>query len=160
MHDLIAHEKTLHAFTQEHVELSATEQQHAAEIANLEKTVRDIRVQLKAIDDALDSSQEQLVEASSEVERWEGRKALMNEKRSNAEKQLQQSRLNLHDAKLVVKELQLNEVEKKAQFSEKQKEVQQIRQTIKQLEQALTRTASEIEEEIEQSKNKYINLLK
>ena len=59
---------------------------------------------LKEIDDVLDTSQEQLVEASSEVERWEGRKALMNEKRSNAEKHLQQLRLNLHDAELVEEE--------------------------------------------------------
>ncbi|MEK4228703.1 chromosome segregation protein SMC [Solibacillus sp. FSL H8-0538] len=159
VHDLIANEKTLRAFKQEHEELSITEQKYAAEITQFEKTMRDIRVQLKSIDDVLDTSQEQLVEASSEVERWEGRKALMNEKRSNAEKHLQQSRVQLQDAKLVVQELELNEAEKKAQFDVKQKEVQQIRQVIKQLEQSLMRSVSEIEAEIEHSKNKYIDLL-
>ena len=159
VHDLIENEKKLRVFEQENSNLSVTEQQHAAEIANLEKTTRDIRVQLKAIDDVLDTSQEQLVEASAEVERWEGRKALMNEKRSNAEKHIQQLHEQLQEAKLIVEQLGLNEVDKKAQFDLKQQEVKQIKQVIQQIEQSLTRSVSEIEQEIEQSKNKYIDLL-
>ena len=61
----------------------------------MEQGVRKIRTELKAIDGILDASQEQLVEASAEVERWEGRRALFNEKRSNAEKQIQQLKENL-----------------------------------------------------------------
>ena len=159
VHDLIENEKKLRVFEQENSQLTATEQQHAAEIANLEKTTRDIRVQLKAIDDVLDTSQEQLVEASAEVERWEGRKALMNEKRSNAEKHIQQLHEQLQEAKLIVEQLGLKEVDKKAQFDLKQQEVKQIKQLIQQIEQSLTRSVSEIEQEIEQSKNKYIDLL-
>ena len=67
-----------------------TEQQHALEIANYEAEIDSIREKLKEIDTVLDSAQEQLVEASSEVERWEGRKALTKEKRSNVLKQLAQ----------------------------------------------------------------------
>lgn len=159
VHDLIENEKKLRVFEQENSLLTVTEQQHSAEIANLEKTTRDIRVQLKAIDDVLDTSQEQLVEASAEVERWEGRKALMNEKRSNAEKHIQQLHEQLQEAKLIVEQLGLNEVDKKAQFDLKQQEVKQIKQFIQQIEQSLTRSVSEIEQEIEQSKNKYIDLL-
>lgn len=159
VYDLREFATKLQELNARHLELSATEQQHAAQIADIEKLVRTIRDELKKLDDVLDISQEQLVEASSEVERWEGRKALVNEKRSNAEKQLQQSKLNLKEAELVVQTLTANEAEKRAQFAEKQQEVQAVRQAVKQLEQALTRTATEIEQEIEQKKNEYINLL-
>jgi chromosome segregation protein len=159
VHDLVANEKALKQFEIEHKELSAAEKQHAAEIADLEHGVRKIRTELKTIDGVLDASQEQLVEASAEVERWEGRRALFNEKRSNAEKQIQQLKENLQQAKQSVSELELEQQEKRQQFTEKQKVVQEIRSTLKQLEQALTRTASEIEQEIEEAKNTYINLL-
>ena len=159
VHDLLAHGKTLTAYNEEQKTLTATEKQHAAEIDRIEQSVRKTRNELKAIDEVLDISQEQLVEASAEVERWEGRKALFNEKRSNAEKQIQQLRENLLQATEAEKELLLKEQEKRQQFTEKQKAVQLIRSTIKQLEQALTRSASEIEQEIEEAKNTYINLL-
>ncbi|AWE06646.1 chromosome segregation protein SMC [Lysinibacillus sp. 2017] len=159
VHDLLAHEKTLQKFEAEHKELSTSEKKHAAEITNLEQSVRKIRTDLKAIDGVLDASQEQLVEASAEVERWEGRRALFNEKRSNAEKQTQQLKLNLQQATQSVNELELEQQEKRQQFTEKQKVVQEIRSSLKQIEQALTRSASEIEQEIEDAKNTYINLL-
>ena len=159
VHDLLAHEKTLRQFDGERKELSANEKKHGAQIADLEQGVRKIRSELKAIDGVLDASQEQLVEASAEVERWEGRKALFNEKRSNAEKQIQQLRDNLQQATQAVAEFQIEEQQKRQQFTEKQKAVQQIRSSLKQLEQALTRSASEIEQEIEEAKNTYINLL-
>ncbi|MER2189787.1 MAG: chromosome segregation protein SMC [Solibacillus sp.] len=159
VYDLREFAGKLQALNARHAELSITEKQHATKIADIEQLVRTIRDELKTLDDVLDVSQEQLVEASSEVERWEGRKALVNEKRSNAEKQLQQSKLNLKDAELVMQTFVANEAEKRVQFTEKQQEVQAVRQAVKQLEQALTRTASEIEQEIEQKKNEYINLL-
>ena len=159
VHDVLAHEKTLNGYNEEQQKLSATEKQHATEITNLEQGVRKTRTELKAIDEVLDVSQEQLVEASAEVERWEGRKALFNEKRSNAEKQIQQLRDNLLQANQSVSDLQRDEQENRQQFSEKQKIVQQIRSSLKQVEQALTRSASEIEQEIEEAKNTYINLL-
>ena len=159
VHDVLAHEKTLQRYNEEQQKLAATEKEQATEISNVEQQLRKMRTELKAIDDVLDNSQEHLVEASAEVERWEGRKALFNEKRSNAEKQIQQLHESLLNANNIVLELQQEQVEKRQQFTEKQKIVQQIRSTLKQVEQALTRSASEIEQDIEEAKNTYINLL-
>ena len=159
VHDIRANGKVLQGYTEEQRKLTATEKEHAAEIATVEQQLRKMRTELKAIDEVLDSSQEQLVEASAEVERWEGRKALFNEKRSNAEKQIQQLRESLTEASNMVKELLEAEREKRGQFTEKQKIVTEIRSALKQVEQALTRSASEIEQEIEDAKNTYINLL-
>ncbi|WP_341322659.1 chromosome segregation protein SMC [Solibacillus sp. FSL H8-0523] len=159
VHDVLGHEKTLKGFDEEHRTLATTEKEHAAKMAQSETNLRNMRTELKTIDEVLDNSQEQLVEASAEVERWEGRKALFNEKRSNAEKQIQQLKQSLKEANQKVTELVQQELENRQQFTEKQKAVQQVRSAIKQVEQALTRSASEIEQEIEQAKNMFINLL-
>src|SRR5690606_23860363 len=95
VHDILTSGKVLQGYTEEQRKLTATEKEHATEIATVEQQLRKMRTELKAIDEVLDGSQEQLVEASAEVERWEGRKALFNEKRSNAEKQIQQLRESL-----------------------------------------------------------------
>lgn len=159
VHDLTTLDSDLQTVNQEYEQLQKTEQQQAFEISNFEAQVDDIRGKLKLIDEVLDTAQEQLVEASSEVERWEGRKALMKEKRLNAEKQLKQLQISLQQAIEEEEELTASEQDKKLQFAEKQKEVQQLKNDIKQIELTLNSSVVEIEQEIEQSKNKYIDLL-
>lgn len=159
VHDLQLSKQNLVQIMQAYQSINSTEQEKAKCIADLEKQIRTIRLDLKAIDDVLDSSQEQLVEATAEVERWEGRKELVKERKSNAVKALEQMHQQLVEARAAVERLTLAKDEKKQQFTEKQQEVQSIRNEIKQLDQALNRSAFEIEEEIEQSKNRYIDLL-
>lgn len=159
VHDLTKFLEDLNGIKIEHEELETKEQKHALEISNVEKAAEELREKLKIIDHTLDSSQEQLVEASTEVERWEGRKALMNEKRTNAEKQLQQLNQTLQQVIAEEEALAQNESEKKLQFEQKQKEVLQLKSEIKQIELSLNSSVVEIEAQIEQSKNKYIDLL-
>ncbi|MFC7685449.1 chromosome segregation protein SMC [Ureibacillus sp. GCM10028918] len=159
VNDLIAHASDLQKINEEYHQLKSTEQQHASEISKDEKKLHTIRVKLKEIDDVLDTAGEQLVEASSEVERWEGRKALMKEKRSNAQKQLNQLQQSLRLAEEEEQLLTTSEDEKKSQFTIKQNEVQKLKFEIKQLELTLNSSASEIEREIDQSKDLYIDLL-
>ena len=159
VHDLQLSKEALVQANDAFEKMNATEQEKSKVIAALEDQMRTIRQNLKAIDDVLDTSQEQLVEATAEVERWEGRKQLVKERKSNAAKALEQMQLQLAEANALVAQLQASLGEKKAQFIEKQKEVQAIKGEIKQLDQALNRSASEIEEEIEQYKNRYIDCL-
>ncbi|RUL55834.1 MULTISPECIES: chromosome segregation protein SMC [Lysinibacillus] len=157
--DLTTYVNQLQTVNVEYEKLKQTEQQQALKISTLEGQVGDVRDQLKQIDVTLDTAQEQLVEASSEVERWEGRKALMREKRLNAQKQLDQLHLSLKQLTEEQEELQVSEDEKKSQFAEKQKEVQKLKNEIKQLDLTLNTSAVEIEQEIEQSKDQYIDFL-
>ncbi|MEL3960490.1 chromosome segregation protein SMC [Lysinibacillus endophyticus] len=159
VNDLSHYSENLKQVNSEFVHLQQTEQQHHLEINKIEALVSDIRGQLKKLDSDLDIAQEQLVEASSEVERWDGRKALMKEKRLNAQKQLNQLQLSLKHAQEEQVELATNEEQNKQLFAEKQKEVQTLKSELKQLELTLNSSAVEIEQEIEQSKNKYIDLL-
>ncbi len=159
VNDLTNYSENLRQVNSEFAHLQQTEQQHHLEINKIEALVSDIRDQLKKLDSDLDNAQEQLVEASSEVERWDGRKALMKEKRLNAQKQLNQLQLSLKQAQEEQVELATNEEQNKQLFAEKQKEVQTLKSELKQLELTLNSSALEIEQEIEQSKNKYIDLL-
>ncbi len=159
IHDLNVCTQQLSTLQKEFAELEANELLLAGEIGTLEKSLRQVRAELKTLDGHLDASQEELVEATAEVERWDGRKALMHEKRSNAEKHMKQLEASLETAKKEAEKLALNEAEKKALFVDKQQQVSTLKHAIKQLEQALTRSVSEIEQEIETSKNKYIDLL-
>ncbi|WP_107837910.1 chromosome segregation protein SMC [Metasolibacillus meyeri] len=158
-HDLKECYTSLQVTGTEYTKLSQTEQQHAGEIAEKNKLLQDIRTQLKQIDETLDQSQEKLIEASTEVERWEGRKALVNEKRQNTEKHLQQLQVALTEATVEERQLIQQEQTNKEQFTLKQQQVQQLKQMIKQLEQSLTKSVAEIEADIEQAKNHYIDLL-
>lgn len=159
VNDLLVHAIDLQQIHTEYEQLKSTEQKHAAKISNDEAQLDSIRMKLKEIDDVLDSAGEQLVEASSEVERWEGRKALLKEKRTNAQKQLNQLQQSLQLAKEEEQTLSTSEEEKKSQFAIKQKEVQKLKTEIKQLELTLNSSASEIEKEIDHSKDLYIDLL-
>ena len=159
VHDLQAAKHALTSITQSFVSISATEQEKAKQIEVVEAKVKSIRDDLRLIDNALDASQEQLVEATAEVERWDGRKQLIQERKLNADKALQQIREQLAEATVRVAQLTEAKQEKKLQFTEKQKEVEAVRSQLKQLDQVLNRSASEIEKEIEDRKNHYIDLL-
>lgn len=157
IHDLHVLEQQLVTLNAESVELEAKEAVQGAEIAELEQKKEQLRQQILAIDEKLVVLQETLVLATGEVERWEGRKAVMHEKRSNAEKLLEQLNTQLETAKQDEEHLRIGEQEKRKLFDEKQKEVNELKQVIKQLEQALNKSVAELEREIEEKKNDYID---
>ena len=159
VHDLQLAKKNLVELNAKYQFMNAVEQDKAKVIEVLEQQMKAIRDELKKIDSVLDTSQEQLVVATAEVERWEGRKELVKERKLNADKALEQMNKQLVEVKALVKSLTAAKEEKKAQFVVKQQEVQAMRTEIKQLDESLNRSASEIEEEIEQHKNRYIDLL-
>ena len=157
VHDLTELEQLLKSLNSEIAQLEAKEVVQASEIAQLEQKKETIRQDLLTIDESLVVLQEALVLATGEVERWEGRKAVMHEKRSNAEKLLEQLTAQLQSAKQDDENYRILEQDKRNVFNEKQQEVNTIKQEIKQLEQALNKSASEIEREIEEKKNDYID---
>ncbi|GLC87430.1 chromosome segregation protein SMC [Lysinibacillus piscis] len=159
VHDFKNCAHSLHSLKEEWHALTTTEQQQADSIATIEKATAEIRQRLKKIDEDIDVAQEDLVNATREVERWDGRKALMAEKRQNASQQLQQLTANLQEAQADVETFIEQEQEKRALFTVKQQELNDLKQSIKHLEQLLNRSATEMEAEIEEHKNRYIDVL-
>lgn len=159
VHDRTNFEYELKGIVEEHTQLKSTELEQAKVISTIDQQIIDDRSKIKTIDEALDTSQEELIEASTEVEKWEGRKALLQEKKQNAKKQLEQLELSLQQFIEQENEISHNEGEKKQQFAEKQNEVKALKSEIKQIDYSLSTSIDEIEKEIEESKNKYIDLL-
>ena len=159
VHDLTVVEALLVQLNEEYGHLQAKEVVHAEQISQNEQKMVEVRKQIQEIDEKLEQLQEQLVESTAEVERWDGRRALMLEKRSNAEKHLTKLEAEKEELSETLNLLAEQQQAKKEAFKEKQQEVQTIKQSIKQLEQALTRSVTEIEAEIESKKNDYIDLL-
>lgn len=159
VHDLKQYHDELSAVMEDHDQLEREERKKASEIAELQIKVDNLRATIQHIDSSIDEMQEHLVEASAEVERWEGRKALVQEKRSNAEKQFQQLQQSLKEAEAEEKELANNEEENKKLFAMKKNEIQQLKAVIKQIDMSLNSSVSQLEQQIEEQKNLYIDLL-
>ncbi|HSJ38387.1 MAG TPA: chromosome segregation protein SMC [Planococcus sp. (in: firmicutes)] len=138
---------------------SAKEQGLSAEITGKEETVSHIRKLLGQLDGDIDAEQSGLIEASSETEKWEGRKLLMSEKKHNANRQAKQLQEN-QEAELAEHELLTAKHEEQLELLEERKsEQQRLRDSIRQLEEQLSRTPADIENEIESFKSIYFDLM-
>ncbi|ALS78257.1 chromosome segregation protein SMC [Planococcus kocurii] len=158
-HDASNLEQELNQLAQEAAVHSEKEQQIAAEITTKERAVAEIRQALAELDRKIDQAQNALVEASAETEKWQGRKLLMSEKKSNAHRQAQQLQSNLDAEKLENVLLQKKHNEQLVLLEERKIQRQKIRTTIKQLEEQLNRTPADIDNEIENCKSVYIDLM-
>ncbi|MBK3494419.1 chromosome segregation protein SMC [Viridibacillus sp. YIM B01967] len=159
VHDLHLLQQSLATIVDEKKQFTVTEQEHTNNMENKEKQVATIRKQITALDSLLDQAQHQLVEASSEAERWEGRKVLMAEKRHNASAQLEKLQQSLEKAQIVEQEWYAQQVDKQEQLTERQTAFQQLKKSVKQLEDNLNRSTTDIENDIEDWKNTYIDRL-
>ncbi|MDN7241276.1 chromosome segregation protein SMC [Planococcus sp. N028] len=158
-YDITQLELELSQLTADAADHAEKEQQLASEIDGKEKEIRAIRKKMTGFDNQLDEAQNQLVEASSESEKWEGRKLLMSEKKSNAHRQAQQLQEMVDAEKRENGFLQKKHTEQAALLEERKAEQQTIRSTVKQLEDQLNRTPADIDEEIETHKSVYIDLM-
>lgn len=135
------------------------EQQLSADIQLKERAVAKIRRTLADLDNKIDQAQNSLVEASAETEKWQGRKLLMSEKKSNAHRQAKQLQENVDAEKLENDFLEKKHTEQLVLLEERKVELQTIRAAIKQLEEQLNRSPADIENEIENCKSIYIELM-
>lgn len=127
VHDLRVLQQTLETIMRDKKQFTVTEQEHIHNMENKESQVASIRKQITKLDNLLDLSQHQLVEASSEVERWEGRKVLMAEKRHNASAQLEKLQQSLEKAQIAEREWHVQQVDKQEQLTIRQKTFQSLK---------------------------------
>lgn len=139
--------------------LDETKQALQLQIDDVEATIQADRRKMSDIDESLDTNQSELVEASSELERLEGRKLLLAEKKQNASQQISQLKRALEEEreKLELFERQLREND--SSRTEKQVHLKELRSKKLQIDKVLSKSASEVEEEIEDLKSTYIDLL-
>ena len=128
-------------------------------IVKMEHELESIRQQQIIEDRLIDESQESLVEASSELERWDGRKQLMAEKRQNKDQQIDKLRLTIIEYEQEKIELTNQLQQKQLATTQKRAELRTIQNKVKQLDHLLKQSSAEIEVEIEDHKSTYIDLL-
>lgn len=157
--DITQLEQQLAALEEEVASHVRKERELAADIEEKEQNVKTIRAALKKLDDEIDGSQHDLVVASGESEKWEGRKLLMSEKKNNADRQAQQLTASLEAEKQENAALHKKHSEQLAQLQERKAEQLAIRQSVKQLEEQLNRSPADIDNDIETHKSTYIDLM-
>lgn len=159
VHDIENLNRSIEQIAKEKQELFSKEQIHSGLIVEKESNISKYRKQLSDLDTLLDESQHQLVDVSAEVERFEGRKVLMAEKRMNASTQLTKLQQSLkketasRDSWVKIKD------DKEAQLTERVQELQNLKKAVKHLEDNLNRSTTEIEAEIDKWKDTYIDRL-
>ncbi len=128
-------------------------------LKDIEVSIQNSRKEMSDVDENLDVSQTSLLEATSELERLEGRKLLLAEKKQNASQQIAQLKKVFEEEK---ENLQLLENQLKENNSSKSGRVvllKELRTKKQQIDRVLNKSASELEEEIEALKGTYIDLL-
>ncbi len=138
----------------------AEKEQHIAQaIASSEKDMAASRRSAQKLDAEMDAAQTALVEASSESEKWEGRKMLMSEKKNNADRQRQTLEESIKAEREQLEKLELRRTEQAMVLERQKSEQQQARKSVQQLESQLNLTPADIDNEIEAKKSVYIELM-
>lgn len=159
VHNLQTYTAQLGAAQTEMATLKQQEQQFATRIEAEEAQVFTLRKALATLDTTLDGAQNALIEASTEVERWEGRRALQTQRSESREQQRAKLTESIAEVRDTVEALTAQEADVKEQFERKQTLLADIKAEVKRLEHVLSRSASEIADEIEEQKSIYIERL-
>lgn len=128
-------------------------------ISAKEAKIEDTRDKIQALDESVDELQQVLLVTSEELEKLEGRKEVLKERKKNAvqnQEQLEEAIVQFQQKETVLKE-ELSKQE--AVFETLQAEVKQLRAQVKEKQQALSLHNENVEEKIEQLKSDYFELL-
>lgn len=159
LHDIEALEASFKQFATQKSTLSAQENAQRTRIDTLQQELLSHRETLQALDTQLDVEQAELVDVSSDVERYEGRKAVLLQKRENMSQQLQNLEKAIAQSTAKCEQLRALQDVKTQELAERNEAFKVVRDSVKQLQQALARSTSEIEQDIEQHKDTYIDRL-
>lgn len=127
------------------------------EIEKNEEVSERYKKELEFVEQELESLQQQLVKASAETEKWEGRRLLSAEKERNASFQIERIESELENNEKVFKELQTKLKASRQSLTLLTKEYDEVSAKITDVTQILKRSVKETEKEIEELKSTYID---
>lgn len=159
IHDIETLEASFKQLAVQKSTLSEQENAQQQQIDALQKEQLKHREVLQIIDTTLDLEQAELVDVSTDVERYEGRKAVLLQKRENVSQQLASLDKSIQTTKAQCEQATTLKEVKAQQLVEYNAAFKVIRQEVKQMTQTLERSTSDIEHDIEQLKNVYVERL-
>ncbi|MGN7386845.1 chromosome segregation protein SMC [Sporosarcina sp. SAFN-015] len=130
-----------------------------SEISKAEQESNAHKMRLAQTDRNIETLQKQLVEISAESEKWEGRRLLSLEKQKNSEQQLKRIRQELAEAESNKEDLVVKLAAAKEKLAITGSELEKINSEINEITQILKRSAKETENEIDELKSSYIEML-
>ncbi|MGX6441975.1 chromosome segregation protein SMC [Neobacillus sp. K501] len=142
----------LETHQQEEIKLASTLQIKEAKI-------EETRDHIAALDESINDLQNVLLYASEELEKLEGRKEVLKERKKNASQNRIQLEKNIAEFTEKVNHLQGNRDSQKELFDQLKDQVNSLQVLLKEKQEKLTLFAENIDEKIESLKGEYIELL-
>ncbi len=134
-------------------------EQLVSEIGQAEQQSNAYKMRLAHTDQTIETLQKQMVEISAEAEKWEGRRLLSLEKQKNTEQQLNRIQQELADAQKDKEELVVKLAAMKEKLAITRSSLEKINSEMNEIAQILKRSVKETEEEIDELKSSYIEML-
>lgn len=131
----------------------------STEISKEESKQHELQEKLNALDESIDQLQQVLLTVTKNLEKYEGQKELMKERKKNTSTQSEQLRKQIDDITAHLNDLQQLIESERTQKSISYTNVKQYKLGITQLENEITFYEGDIEEQIELIKSDYIELL-
>lgn len=128
-------------------------------ITEAENQSNELKKQLNDMDTQSDALQKELVEKSADAEKWEGRRLLSLEKKKNSEQQLTRVQSELTSFAQSKDDLVVKITAAKEKMSSTETDIEKLQSEINEITKILKRSVKETENEIEELKASYIDLL-
>ncbi|WP_066175140.1 chromosome segregation protein SMC [Bacillus marinisedimentorum] len=130
-----------------------------AEIQKKEARLEELRDTMLAIDESVNDLQEVLLIASKDLEKLEGRKEVLKERKKNYHQHRESYKQQIRDGEEKAARLEMNLKQENQKLADYQSELSAIGEKLKQKQTELTVSDQNIEEAIENMKTDYIDLL-
>ncbi|MDQ0206388.1 chromosome segregation protein SMC [Alkalicoccobacillus murimartini] len=134
-------------------------EKHSIKIQQSEEAIATCRTESKAVAEALQNAQEHRLNVSEELEKKEGRKGILQERKKNAVHNIDQLKEEIEEKDHKVEELTGIASELEAQVQKEKAELSKWRAQLRSLEDSLSGTGPGMQEKLEQLKADYIEVL-
>lgn len=135
------------------------EQQLAQQLVALDSMLQTLTEARQTLDSDYEATNQALLKASTEVEKYTGYQAVSTEKAQNKAERLATLQQTEQQQQQQLQDLTTKQQQERQRFNEHQAMVGQLQQEIKQYEHVLQRSAKEIDKEIDSERNRYIDLM-
>ncbi|WP_264737167.1 chromosome segregation protein SMC [Cytobacillus firmus] len=131
----------------------------SAVIQNKEAKMEELKDHIAAIDESVNDLQDVLLHASEELEKLEGRKEVLKERKKNASQNKDQLHRNMEELSLKITELKEQEEKQSALKGKVKAEAVKLQKALKEKQDQLKLFSENTEEKIESLKSDYIEVL-
>jgi len=140
-------------------DLRNREMELSSTVQKKEALIEEMRDQLTALDESINDLQQVLLLASEELEKLEGRKEVLKERKKNASQNKAQLEDLIENLNALVDQLQKEKSERQSQLKLYEEAVEKLRGQLSEKQDEMNRLNVNIEEEIESLKSEYFDLL-